>query len=183
MISTHWARSPVSSSCGGSSRPADGGRPTPSRSRRRRPRTACASRSKISATTPPACNASDRACGCWPKARTAPSPPNAGVDAGCCSSSPAGSGSRRCARSSTRSGPGDDVVLLYRVATNDDIVFAEELGRFAAAPNMRIHVIPGTEIGDDNTDLLERARAATRRSRHRDPRLFRLRSAARSSTR
>ncbi len=51
-------------------------------------------------------------------------------------------------------GPRDDVVLLYRVATNDDIAFAEELGRFAAAPNMRIHVIPGTEIGDDNTDQL-----------------------------
>ncbi len=51
-------------------------------------------------------------------------------------------------------GPQDDIVLLYRVATNDDIAFAEELGRFAAAPNIRIHVIPGTEIGDDNTDQL-----------------------------
>jgi len=51
-------------------------------------------------------------------------------------------------------GPDDDVVLLYRIATPDDAVFAAELQKFAAAPNMRIHVIAGTEIGDDRTDLL-----------------------------
>jgi predicted ferric reductase len=51
-------------------------------------------------------------------------------------------------------GPDDDVILLYRVATPQEAVFAEELKRFAASPNMRIHVISGTEIGDDNTDLL-----------------------------
>jgi len=51
-------------------------------------------------------------------------------------------------------GPDDDVVLLYRVATADDTVFADELRRFAGSDNLRIHVIPGTEIGDDRTDLL-----------------------------
>jgi ferredoxin-NADP reductase len=51
-------------------------------------------------------------------------------------------------------GPDDDVVFLYRIATPDDAVFAAELQKFAAAPNMRIHVITGTEIGDDQTDLL-----------------------------
>lgn len=51
-------------------------------------------------------------------------------------------------------GPDDDVVLLYRVATADDAVFGNELAKFAGADNMRIHVIAGNEIGDDNTDLL-----------------------------
>jgi predicted ferric reductase len=51
-------------------------------------------------------------------------------------------------------GPQDDVVFLYRVATPADAVFADELQHFAGAPNMRIHVIAGTEIGDDQTDLL-----------------------------
>jgi predicted ferric reductase len=51
-------------------------------------------------------------------------------------------------------GPDDDVVLLYRVATADDAVFGNELAKFAGTPNMRIHVIAGNEIGDDNTDLL-----------------------------
>ena len=45
-------------------------------------------------------------------------------------------------------------MLLYRVATAEDAVFADELHHFAGAPNMRIHVIAGTEIGDDQTDLL-----------------------------
>jgi predicted ferric reductase len=51
-------------------------------------------------------------------------------------------------------GPDDDVVLLYRIATAEDALFTKELKRFASEPNIRIHVIPGTEIGDDNTDLL-----------------------------
>jgi predicted ferric reductase len=51
-------------------------------------------------------------------------------------------------------GPDDDVVLLYRAATQDEVVFADELRKFAATPNIRIHVIVGTEIGDDQTDLL-----------------------------
>ncbi len=51
-------------------------------------------------------------------------------------------------------GPSDDVVLLYRVATAEDTVFVDELRAFVSRPNMRIHVIAGTEIGDDRTDLL-----------------------------
>ena len=51
-------------------------------------------------------------------------------------------------------GPEDDVVLLYRVAAADDAVFGDELRKFAGTHNMRIHVIPGNEIGDDQTDLL-----------------------------
>jgi len=51
-------------------------------------------------------------------------------------------------------GPDDDVVMLYRVATPDEVVFVDELRQFAGLPHMRIHVIPGTEIGDDQTDLL-----------------------------
>jgi predicted ferric reductase len=48
----------------------------------------------------------------------------------------------------------DDVVLLYRVAESQDVVFVKELREFAAMPNVRVHIIPGTEIGDDRTDLL-----------------------------
>ncbi len=51
-------------------------------------------------------------------------------------------------------GPADDVVLLYRVGLPDEAVFVEELRRFAQAPNMTVHIIPGTQIGDDRTDLL-----------------------------
>ena len=51
-------------------------------------------------------------------------------------------------------GPDDDVVMLYRVATPDETVFPDELKQFAAAPNVRIHIIAGNEIGDDRTDLL-----------------------------
>jgi ferredoxin-NADP reductase len=51
-------------------------------------------------------------------------------------------------------GPDDDVVLLYRVERPEDAIFGDELRRFAAAENITIHVIPGTEIGDDRTDLL-----------------------------
>ncbi|MDQ1384547.1 MAG: hypothetical protein QOG65_1926 [Actinomycetota bacterium] len=48
----------------------------------------------------------------------------------------------------------DDVVLLYRVATAEDTVFVDELRAFVQRPNIRIHVIAGSEIGDDRTDLL-----------------------------
>ncbi|HTL83616.1 MAG TPA: ferredoxin reductase family protein [Acidimicrobiia bacterium] len=51
-------------------------------------------------------------------------------------------------------GPDDDVMLLYRVERPEDAIFADELRRFAAAENITIHVIPGTRIGDDRTDLL-----------------------------
>lgn len=51
-------------------------------------------------------------------------------------------------------GPADDVVLIYRVARAEDAVFVEELKEFTGRPNVRIHIIPGTQIGDDTTDLL-----------------------------
>jgi predicted ferric reductase len=51
-------------------------------------------------------------------------------------------------------GPDDDVVLLYRVGRAEDAVFVDELRHFAQLPNMTIHIIAGTAIGDDRTDLL-----------------------------
>ena len=51
-------------------------------------------------------------------------------------------------------GASDDVVLLYRVAHAEDAAFVDELRTFSKSPNMRIHIISGTEIGDDQTDLL-----------------------------
>jgi predicted ferric reductase len=50
--------------------------------------------------------------------------------------------------------PADDVVLLYRVARSEDAVFVDELQSLARADSVRVHIIPGTEIGDDQTDLL-----------------------------
>jgi predicted ferric reductase len=50
--------------------------------------------------------------------------------------------------------PSDDVVLIYRVARTEDAVFVDELKEFTGRPNVRIHIIPGTQIGDDRTDLL-----------------------------
>ncbi len=51
-------------------------------------------------------------------------------------------------------GPDDDVVLLYRVMRTDDVVFADELRQFASNRGVTVRVISGTEIGDDDTDLL-----------------------------
>jgi predicted ferric reductase len=51
-------------------------------------------------------------------------------------------------------GASDDVVLLYRIADERDAVFVDELRDFDARPNVRIHIIAGSEIGDDRTDLL-----------------------------
>ncbi len=51
-------------------------------------------------------------------------------------------------------GRDDDVVLLYRVARPEDAVFVDELRAFAQRPNASLHVIPGTWVGDDQTDLL-----------------------------
>jgi predicted ferric reductase len=45
------------------------------------------------------------------------------------------------------------VTLLYRVATPDDVVFGTELAR-AREHGVRIHVLVGSEIGDDTTDQL-----------------------------
>ena len=50
--------------------------------------------------------------------------------------------------------PNDDVMLLYRVEHREDAIFEAELRQFAHARNVTIHIIPGTEIGDDRTDLL-----------------------------
>jgi len=50
--------------------------------------------------------------------------------------------------------PDDDVVMLYRVVRADDVIFADELRRFANEQHITIHVITGSEIGDDRTDLL-----------------------------
>ncbi len=73
--------------------------------------------------------------------------------------------------------PDDDVVLLYRVATESDAVFADELRQFSGVPNRRIHIISGTEIGDDNTDLLGVPLLKKGVPDIATPRLFRLRSA------
>jgi ferredoxin-NADP reductase len=48
----------------------------------------------------------------------------------------------------------EDAILLYRVARPEDVVFADELRGLATERGITIHVIPGTEIGDDHTDLL-----------------------------
>jgi ferredoxin-NADP reductase len=50
--------------------------------------------------------------------------------------------------------PRDDVILLYRVERSEDTIFEDELRRFGRAEGMTVHIIPGTEIGDDRTDLL-----------------------------
>jgi predicted ferric reductase len=51
-------------------------------------------------------------------------------------------------------GPGDDVVLLFRVERPEDVIFAEELREVDRAEHRTVYVIPGAEIGDDHTDLL-----------------------------
>ena len=51
-------------------------------------------------------------------------------------------------------GAADDVVVLYRVARTADVVFVDELKRFAREPHVRMHVIPGEDVGNDDTDLL-----------------------------
>jgi predicted ferric reductase len=51
-------------------------------------------------------------------------------------------------------GPNDDVVLLYRVISNEDVVFAKELQHFASARGVSVYVITGWEVGDDSTDQL-----------------------------
>jgi predicted ferric reductase len=51
-------------------------------------------------------------------------------------------------------GPNDDVILLYRVISNDDVVFEKEFRHFASERNVSVYVITGSEIGDDQTDKL-----------------------------
>jgi predicted ferric reductase len=50
--------------------------------------------------------------------------------------------------------PDEDVVLLYRVQREEDAVFVAELQSFVEKRGVRLHVIAGSEIGDDHTDLL-----------------------------
>ena len=54
---------------------------------------------------------------------------------------------------SMHGGPGD-VMMLYRVATPADAVFSDELREFARTRGVALYIIPGTEVGDDQTDLL-----------------------------
>jgi predicted ferric reductase len=49
--------------------------------------------------------------------------------------------------------PGD-LVLLYRVATPDDLLFRDELTELGIARGIALHALTGTEIGDDDTDRL-----------------------------
>ncbi len=51
-------------------------------------------------------------------------------------------------------GPHDDVVLLYRVIGPDDVVFSEELRVFALERGIKVFVVAGADIGDDDTDRL-----------------------------
>jgi len=50
--------------------------------------------------------------------------------------------------------PGDDVVLCYRVAHEDEVLFRDELAHIAKERGLALHVVPGTDIGDDHTDKL-----------------------------
>jgi ferredoxin-NADP reductase len=49
---------------------------------------------------------------------------------------------------------GSDVTLLYRVATDDDAIFRDELTELASSRGIEIHLGVGTDIGDDQTDRL-----------------------------
>jgi predicted ferric reductase len=51
-------------------------------------------------------------------------------------------------------GGAGDVVMLYRVATPDNAVFKDELQELARIRGIALYILPGTEIGDDDTDLL-----------------------------
>ena len=46
------------------------------------------------------------------------------------------------------------MTLLYRVVDDDDTVFYDELRQLMQARSVTVHIIPGTEIGDDQTDRL-----------------------------
>jgi predicted ferric reductase len=50
--------------------------------------------------------------------------------------------------------PGDDVVLCYRVASEDEVLFRDELDHLAKKRGVTVHVVPGTDIGNDQTDKL-----------------------------
>jgi predicted ferric reductase len=47
-----------------------------------------------------------------------------------------------------------EIVFLYRVVGHEDAIFIEELRELVRSHGITIHIVPGAEIGDDNTDLL-----------------------------
>jgi predicted ferric reductase len=47
-----------------------------------------------------------------------------------------------------------EIMLLYRVVHQQDAIFEQELRELARSRGIVVHIIPGAEIGDDNTDLL-----------------------------
>ncbi len=47
-----------------------------------------------------------------------------------------------------------DVTLVFRVASDDAVIFRAELDRFVAKKRAVVHVLTGSEIGDDETDQL-----------------------------
>src|SRR5262249_5305945 len=49
--------------------------------------------------------------------------------------------------------PGD-VTLLYRAASEDDVVFRDELHAIADRVGVDVRILPGSDIGDDQTDQL-----------------------------
>jgi predicted ferric reductase len=49
---------------------------------------------------------------------------------------------------------GDDVVLCYRVAHDDEVIFRHELDEIVRKRGITLHIVPGADIGDDRTDKL-----------------------------
>jgi len=49
---------------------------------------------------------------------------------------------------------GTPTTLLYRVASEDELVFRDELARAAALPSVAVHLIVDGRVGDDDTDAL-----------------------------
>jgi predicted ferric reductase len=47
-----------------------------------------------------------------------------------------------------------EIMLLYRVVDPKDAIFENELRELTRTRGIVVHIIPGSEIGDDNTDLL-----------------------------
>ena len=48
----------------------------------------------------------------------------------------------------------EDMTLVFRVASDDDVIFRAELTRLAAKKRAVVHILVGAEIGDDQTDQL-----------------------------
>jgi ferredoxin-NADP reductase len=54
----------------------------------------------------------------------------------------------------TLSGRPGDITLLYRTATDNDISFGSELESLAKRRRIQLHLLVGSDIGDDRTDQL-----------------------------